>query len=353
MPPVHHWHTFFVNTSTPRQRRKSARSSDKFTSIGAISMIETPSVTTTQKSNARSVPISNQLGEQMRRLTQNIQWTAVKPIITTSESSPDYDSVHYNSTKMVSFRKSGTSRRRRNAQKAKKSFRSVRREQRIAVYNKGRIMEPSTLSNATYDIANSTKSTNMMNESELENDEINDFFAEVKRFNGFSNITFDNQFVDKISDKNGNFEQLCHQKSSEHPYVERTPVKKASYVLLNKSESLNITKSIENPYWQQLTPNSIATNGSPTTAMRSSGHCARTFWNQHKIPQIVKYKAEKRRSQSPCNQSTDCLQTIQQALWIACQPVKLKFIEEWNKTPALVKFYLIAITFCFISILLK
>lgn len=266
------------------------------------------------------------------------------------ESSPEYGENHQNSTRVLSFKKSRDSRARPITKLGKKSLRSIRRERRFNVYDKTRkmsIIESRCIkSNATYDIV-SIRSSTTLNESALEQAEIDNFNAEIKKCNSLNDLSIGQNASTELPDDNGNFEKFCSQKESQHPYidVESPPNHSGSADNSSKDISYSVGKSL----WQHTTPNSCISSGSKTLSASKRSRYGHSVRNQHKIPQIYKYKAEMHQSQT----DFDILNFCQQLFVGIVTSARAKVIGEWDRTPISVQVYLIAITICFISILIN
>lgn len=292
---------------------------------------------------------------QSRRLSRKIFVSAGKNTMKT-DSTPEYEPVHGDCTKLVTPRKSFI--KKRSALLKKKAIQNrVQREKRFAVYNQRRRMSEmeltvdddtgktysisttrANLSTATYDIEvdDNDNVLNLSYESE-----IHGFQKEINQCEGPVEIIVDNS-NDEID-----FEKLCNVKQSECPFDE-DKVKLGQTITLPKlsnngkcSANLNADQGGLN-FSPQLANLSIS-------GTRMSSHCGRLYWKQQKIPIIEKFKAEKKSFDNESQHSTGSNQSTQ-PLITTIKSVQSNVTVGWQSTPKLIQYYLMAITICFFSI---
>lgn len=255
-------------------------------------------------------------------------------------STPEYDHVHRDSTKLVSTRKSVIKKR---ASLKKKALRhKIQKEKRHAAYNQARriskvehagdetysIDSGEKFTGATYSVADEDASDN---ESDNESD-IQKFHAELNEYHGPIEIVVDN-FDDEVD-----FEKLCNTKQSECPYEdkENIGISLRSYVFDVKCSSKSVREISPQPCCN-VSPQSINSNFSSNSTKRMSSHCARLCWNQQKIPKITTYKAEKKSFDSDNQSASHSQHSI--------------VTIGWQHLPPIVKYYLVGVTICLISII--
>lgn len=340
----------FFSTSTPR--RRMTRAQFTFESNNSLHF--------TNDSVSIADPIqSKNLAQkwflQTKRISQKLCWSADKKD-PQSDSTPEYGKAHENST-LASLRKSWL-RKRKPIPTNKKSMRDKKRqEQRNVAFNKARSI-PNVVDD-TYSIApsggfmgnycesmndresvddsDSVDGCESVNDCDSENEEaeIRNFHDEINSCNGFIDIAKESN-VDEIT-----FENLCNQKQSQYSLDE---------IHTKKSIEVNEISKAQQQQGYTCTPLSIYSNGLSRTYSRNrkSSHCARIFWNQQKIPRLTTYKAEKRE-----NTKSICISECsnQSSFGTTIKALHTNSIIVWNNLPKYIQYYLVAVTFCFISMI--
>lgn len=213
-----------------------------------------------------------------------------------------------------------------------------RREKRIDAFSRCRkLIEEEQISakiksnNATFVIDDESENeTDVLDESYIERCELVAFHKEIDRMKISSLINSGDDFPINENDENTNFEQLCHTKMSEHPYVEANP--KVSTMRQDNSNS-NASDSVEVSSGkleiEENNNNSASPSCSPNTA-KMNGHCANPMYlHPHKIPQIVRHKSLARINLSSENNTS-----------------------AYNKMHPFMKIYLVGISVAFFGILM-
>lgn len=343
-------------TSTPQCRYHRRSSLPRFESGSSIqfdpklSIVKFDSKISTDVIPRRPVPIINRL-TQVLGPSPKIQLTFHRES-SISDSTPDGSHLK----KDASRRKSGKIRKR-SSMIPKKSFRfNSRKEKRHAIYNQcRRISKVDHAINETYSCAGSSipyagssiqfTSVGTNFGSEYEEIEIRKFQEEINEHNGLLDITVENE---QFTDLN-KFERFCTNKESNCPFdelldtIDETPLtlellEEAPASQQNKNNKVSVTSK---------KPSFVRTSG---TKARVSNHCARMCWNQQKIPQLHKFKAEKR-EKNDSSENRSSISSGHSSLFMSVTTLHKSVSEAWHELPTFVQYYLIAITICFVSIL--
>lgn len=353
---LEHLQKMFFSTSTPRRRPTRHSSLPKFETTELLGLIDNSLSTIENKcmtDTKRFSGLSRNIVLQSKRLSRKIFASAGKNP-TNTDSTPEYEPVHGDCTKLVTPRKSFI--KKRSAVLKKKAIQNrVQREKRFAVYNQRRRMSEleltvddetgktysigttANLSTATYDIMvdDNDNIHNLSYESE-----IHGFQKEMNQCEGPIEIV-----VDHFNDQIG-FEKLCNVKQSECPFD-------ADEVKLG--QTITLPKLCEDEkFTSNLNAEQGSLNFSPQLAnlsvsgTRMSSHCGRLYWKQQKIPIIEKYKAEKKSFDNESQHSSGSNQSTQ-PLFTTIKSVQSNVTVGWQSTPKLIQYYLIAITICFIA----
>lgn len=304
----------------------------------------------------RLASLSRNLFAQTKRVSQKfLKSTDKKPIHT--DSTPEYDRIHQDSTKLVTAKKSFIKKR---ASILKKKALRNKKEKRFAAYDKARGIPTletvavdetysiGTASNVTGVTYNKSGATNNLSTAtydiEFDEDEdgyesdILEFQAEVNERQGPIKIIVEN--VDDEVD----FEKLCNFKQSECPFDGKV----SSPLLPCTNDTKSSLKSNRDGY-ASLSPQSVNSNFSSNSTNRLSSHCARICWNQQKIPKITTYKAEKKSFDSNNNSSSLSHHHSTQPLMTTVRLFHLNAANGWQDLPTFVQYYLISITICLIA----
>lgn len=332
-------------TSTPRRhtRRSSLQS---FESTNSIRLTEN-SVSRLRLPDWEN--LSQDLTSKTRPSTvRKIQWSTGKDV-TSPDSTPTQ-----NTTKLISSKKSA--RHRRSSVVAKKSIRlNWRKEKRHAIYNQTRRISKveqviDEVVNRTFSITDSSQSAGTVQSigthfgSEHEEIEIRNFQAEVNQHKGLLEISTENLNVIDSMEEQNNFEKLCNSKGCQCPFDETK----------NKAEKSLLKECIGKIIGQKSSDEiqcktSLAQRSSSGIAARISNHCARICWNQQRIPKVHTYKVEKRTDISVKNRSS--VSSTHSSFFNNVEALHTSISDGWNELPTFVQYYMIAITFCLISII--
>lgn len=280
--------------------------------------------------------LQRNLFEQTRRLSSKILRSDKKP--SNPGSTPECNKR--DSTK-PSKRKSFV--KKVNSVLKKKSMRkNTRTEKRFDAYNKMRSIPILRLSfeetfsigskcmtGATYDLERSDASYKS---------EILDFQAEVNECQGLVEISVNS------GENVENFVKLCEVKESNCPFEDKAQ----TTTLLVPYHNGNSPRSFETG-GQNLSPLSAHSNFSSNSATRMSSHCARTCWNQQKIPMLTTYTAEKRSFDLHSQNSSG--QHHSTALMTTMRSLHTSVTVGWNDLPSFIRYYLVSITACFLAII--
>lgn len=333
----------------------------KFETTSSYSLANSSVSTTDSKLTADQNKLSGlslNIFAHTKRLSKKFGKWSLDKKSTQTDSTPEYDKVHHDTTKLATCRKPFI--RKRSVLLKKKGLRlKTQREKRFSAYNKQRFISKieqndtySVGSAKTYDITTRSSLNNVTGatydldtaEASYESDILN-FQAEVNEFQGPIDI-----IVDKADDE-VDFEKLCNVKQSECPFVNKEKSKGslsswANEITTNKSNGdVDINKNIS--------PQSIHSNLSPNSITRTSSHCARLYWNQQKIPIITTFKAEKKSFDKNLsnNNSTQSHHSTQSSLMTTIKSIQSNVTIGWIDLPPFVKYYIISVTICFIAIL--
>lgn len=285
--------------------------------------------------------LSRNLFAQTKKVSQKILCSVEK----NSDSTPEYDKIHSDTTKLLTSRKS-FSKKRVTMLKKRAVQNKTQKEKRLAAYNKFRRMSKVDRgSDATYSIGSSVNNisgvTYDLDASETTyGSDILHFQAEVNECQGPVEI-----FVENVDDE-VDFEKLCNVKQSECPFVSK---KIATYQSLSTpAEEKSSVKSVDDG--EDLSPKSVNSNYSSNSTTRMSSHCARICWNQQKIPKLTTYRAEKKSFENDSQNSTrSCHNT--QSLITTIRSVHSSVMVGWNDLPSYIRYYIISITILFIALL--
>lgn len=351
---LEHLQKMFFSTSTPRRRPTRYSSLPKFETTellslmnNSLSTIENKCMTDTKRLGC----LPRNMVLQTRRFSRKIFGSASKNP-TNTDSTPEYEPIHGDCTKLVTPRKSFI--KKRSALLKKKATQNrVQREKRFAVYNQRRRMSESevtvddetgktysigsraNLSTATYDVV-VDDNHNLSYESEIRG-----FEKEVNQYEGPIEIIVDH-FNDEVD-----FEKLSNVKQSECPFDE-DKVKLGQTITLPKLSN-------DGKCLSDLNADQVGLNFNPQLAnlsvsgTRMSSHCGRLYWKQQKIPIIEKYKAEKKSFDNDSQHSSGSNQSTQ-PLTTTIKSFQSSVITSWQTTPGIIRYYLIAITIAFLSI---
>lgn len=291
---------------------------------------------------------------QSRRLSRKIFASAGKNP-TNTDSTPEYEPVHGDCTKLVTPRKSFVKKRTAVLKKKAMQYRT-QREKRFAAYDQRRRMSEmeataenetgktfsiasrANLSTATYDVMldDNDNIHNLSYESE-----IHGFQEEINECEGPMEIVVDN-LNDEID-----FEKLCNVKQSECPFVENKVEFGQTMTLPKLSNGGKLTSN--------LNAERDGLNFSPRLASlsvsgtRMSSHIGRLCWNQQKIPIIEKFKAEKKSFDNESQHSSGSNHSTQ-PLCTTIKSFQSNVTVGWQATPKWVQYYVIALTIGFLSI---
>lgn len=337
----------FFSTSTPRRRPTRHSSLPKFefersTSFGlmntSVSKIE-------RKITANPIRLGS-LISQTKILSRKVFRSADKKP-SNYESTPEYDQIHRDSTQLATSRKSFI--KKRSSVLKKKAIRNrVQKDKRFAAYNQmRRISKVERTTDETYSLnsaVNISGATYNLDVDDVtyETDILN-FQAEVNQCQGPVEIVVDS-FDDEID-----FEKLCNVRQSECPFEDKEKIgsKLASYTNKEKHHSSG-SLAVEGD--SNVSPQSVNSNVSANSTTRMSSHCARLYWSQHKIPKIETYKAEKKSFDCDSRQSSHSNHSSQ-SLFTTIKSIHSNVTVGWHDLPSFIQYYIVAITFCFISIL--
>lgn len=340
----------FFSTSTPR-RRHARRSSSlpKFdtASFGlansSVSTIEYKFTTDAK----RLASLSRNLFAHTKRISQKFLRSTDNKA---TDSTPEYDKVHQDSTKVMPARKSFI-KKRASLLKKKAIRNKTQKEKRFAAYNKRRCIPKldhavdetylfggesnisgvtCNKSGATYNL--STATYDLDDDDDYEDDyesEILDFQTEINEHQGPIEI------IDQNVDDSKNFEELCNVKHSECPF-EGTE-KNANQSIVSTTGSKSLSKANGDRY-----PTISLQSINSTFKTRLSSHCARNCWSQHKIPKITTYKAEKK---SFDNKSTSSVRSFHTTV----RSFHSNVANGWQDLPTFIQYYVASITICLIA----
>lgn len=306
--------------------------------------------------------LSRNLFAQTRRISQKILYSLDKKPANNVDSTPEYEKVHCDSTKVATPRKSFIKKRASLLKKRAHQTKS-QKEKRLAAYNKIRriskvdhAVEEFNNTGATYSIAsefNNTAATYDVEVSETtyESDILN-FQSEVNNCQGPVEI------IVQHADDEVDFEKLCNVKESKCPFEEKKKVSTSLLAVPGNDNSLSpksspksLKSSVgEGDICSNLSPQSVNSNCSANSTTRKSSHCARICWNQQKIPKITTYKAEKK---SFDNDSQSSLQShnYSQTLLPAIISMQSNVTAIWNNLHPSIRYYIISVTFLVIALL--
>lgn len=243
----------------------------------------------------------------------------------------------------------------------KKALRlKTQKEKRIAAYDKRRRISKveqavdetySIGSVATYDItgsgSNVTGATYDLDPADTTYEsEILNFHAEVNGHQGPIDIIVEN------ADDEVTFEKLCNAKESQCPFESKEPTNMSLAPWANDEKTT--PKSVaddDGDIGANLSPQSMHSNFSANSTTRMSSHCARMYWNQQKIPKITTFKAEKKSFDNNSQNSVHSHHSTQQSLMTTFKSLHSNVSLGWNDLPPFIKYYIVAITFCFIAVL--
>lgn len=225
-------------------------------------------------------------------------------------TSPNSDSPQ-NQSKSEFFsgkrRKSNCAKRRKSG--VIKNQKRQWKEKRLREFTKGRQLSIGhsdafkhsfKIPNATFSIIE-LKTQKLLNETELEKEEIDAFHHEID----FHPSKL--ELIDEFIDDDINFERLCNEKESDHPYGDRNVVialKKS----INKeppsitSETQVLSESNNKEY--NDTPASLCSTVS--TTINRTYQSSTLDLNRHKMPRIIKYKSQTQINQN-FSETTDDL----------------------------------------------
>lgn len=330
---LQHIQRLFFSTSTPRRRP----SLSKFETTGSFVLTKRRVSTIDAKFTAET----NRLKDLSRnilsqRISRKFLWSVDKKSMNSENSTPEYGMVHRDSTKLVSIRKSVI--RKRSSLKKKALRNKIQKEKRHAAYNRARrISKVERAVDETYAVESDAKFTgatySIADEDASDNEsDIQQFQAELNEYHGPIEIVVDN-FDDEVD-----FEKLCNAKQSECPYEdkENIGISLQSYVFDVKCSSKS-ARELSPPASCNVSPQSINSNFSTNSTKRMSSHCARLCWNQQKIPKITTYKAEKKSFNSENQSASHSQHSIGTV--------------GWHNLPTFVKYYLVAVTVCLVSVI--
>lgn len=296
--------------------------------------------------------LSRNLFAQTRRVSHKILYSVDKRPATV-DSTPEYEKVHCDSTKLASSRKSFIKKRssilKKRAQQTK-----TQKEKRLAAYNKIRRMSKVERAvDETYSIGSALNNTGAtydleMGETTYESD-ILKFQEEVNERQGPVEI-----IVQNVEDE-VDFEKLCNVKESACPFEDK---KKSDSLFAPGSSSLVLStdgksspKSAGEGEIDGLSPQSVNSNYSANSTTRMSSHCGRIGFSQQKIPKITTYKAEKK---SFDNDSQSSMRSYHnsQALITTVKSIHSIVTVAWNDSHEYARYYIISITFLVIALII-
>lgn len=322
-------------TSTPRRRMsktlklESSILNQSMPDLSVVDQLYTPN-------------LAKKLLSRTRRISKKqIYWSAQNGV--SSDSTSDYGSAHGKPTFVLGPRKSLKRKKRKSSPPPGISrYNRHRRELRFQAFNKHRHFSKLVLSgDETYSIGDSVASNQSLTESVVEDLEIQNFQAVVNNCKGM--VEIDENHNGNTSNLN-DFEQLCQQKRSE--YTDNC------VVLTNDSQSGQLSKSNDINSQSTLTAYSAHSTGSMDSEVlraRQSSHCARVCWNQHKLPELVNYPAQKpglaKISHDP-NKNSPLFTSI------ATLRTRLSNVfDTWNNIPPYLQYYLICSTVSLLAML--
>lgn len=286
-----------------------------------------------------------------KRFSRKIVGSADR-IATQTDSTPEYDPIHRNSTKLATTRKSLVKQRAMSLKR--KAFRNTaQKEKRYAVYDQMRhISKCENVSDQTYSINSLMKFSAATYDVDVKNvsyeSEIDNFHAEVNKCQGAVEIIIDNVATNDVDDDEV-FERLCNAKESQCPFEDKEKIGEAlaPYAARDSKQQTQLIGDIDSNVGAQfINSNSSAIH----STRRISSHCARMYWNQQKIPQIETFRAEKKSFNSESRHSSQSNQSTH-TLYTTIKSFHASVAVGWTDLPPFVKFYMIAITIAFISIL--
>ncbi|XP_055300989.1 restin homolog isoform X1 [Sitodiplosis mosellana] len=357
---LHQLEKLFFSTSTPRRRNARRSSMPKFdTTTSSFFGLANTSVSKIDSKftadSKRSSSLSRNLFAQTRRVSQKILCSVDKRAANV-DSTPEYEKVHCDSTKLVSSRKSFIKKRssmlKKRAQQTK-----TQKEKRLAAYNKFRRMSKVDRAvDETYSIGGGLNSTGAtydldMGETTYESDILN-FQAEMNQCQGPVEI------IVQPTEDEIDFEKLCNVRESKCPFEDE---KKVSASLLTPSaldslvasDEKSSPKSLgEGDICSNLSPQSVNSNFSANSTTRVSSHCARTCWIQQKIPKITTYKAEKKSFDNDSQNSTQSHHNTQTSVMTTVKSVHSIVSVAWNDSHVYARCYIISVTILVIALLL-
>lgn len=353
----------FFSTSTPRRRPARHSSLPKFETTellglmnNSLSTIETRCMTDAKRLGT----LTRNMALQTRRISRKI-FTSAGKNPTNTDSTPEYEPVHGDCTKLMTTPRKSFIKKRSALLKKKATQNRAQREKRFAIYNQRRRMSEFELTvdetgktGKTYSIGSTAKisaATYDIMADENDNDvhnlsyesEIYGFQKEVNQCEGPIEIIVDH-FNDEVD-----FEKLCNVKQSVCPF-EGDKVKLGQTVTVSKLSNDEKCTSSSNAEQCGLnfSPQLMNLNVSGT---RMSSHCGRAFWNPAKIPTIAKFKAEKKSFDNESQHSSGSNQSSQTHLISTMKSFQSNVTIGWQCTPGIIRYYLIAITFGFFAIL--
>lgn len=345
-----HLENMFFSTSTPRRRRTRHSSLPKFETTASFGLMNSSLSTIETKCLADTKGVGHvarNMVLQTKRLSRKFLGSAGKKVPNT-DSTPEYEAVHRDATKLLSVRKSFTKKR---LAILKMTANRAQKEKRFAVYNqRRRISESERTVDETYSIGSvanlsaATYNIEANDDDDAKNfsceSDIRGFQTEMNQCQGPIEI-----IVDNIAD-DVDFEKLCNVKQSECPFEDRAKLGQTMTLpSLNGDE-----KSASNLNTEQIcvnfSPQSVNSNASGT---RMSSHCGRTYWNQQKIPTIERFKAEKKSFDNDSQHSSRSNQSTQ-SLVTTIKSLQSNVTVSWHSIPRFYQYYMIAITVAFFSI---
>lgn len=357
---LHQLQKLFFSTSTPRRRNARRSSMPKFdTTTGSFFGLANTSVSTIESKftadSKRLSTLSRNLFAQTRRVSQKIRGSVNKCATTTAtnvDSTPEYEKVHCDSTKLATSRKSFAKKRSSLLKKRSQQLKT-QKEKRLAAYNKFRRMSSkvdrgvdetysigSELNNtgATYDIETA--------ETTYESDILH-FHAEINQCQGPIEIV-------QQADDEVDFEKLCNNKESESPFGETTKLASpiASSSLVDSVEIMSPKSLGEGEIGSNLSPQSINSNFSGNSTTRMSSHCARKCWSQPKIPKISTYKVESKNFDNDSQSSTQSHHSTQTTFVTTIKSVQSIVSIAWNDSHAFARYYIVSVTILVFALLL-
>lgn len=277
------------------------------------------------------------------------------------DSTPEQANEHCEAKKSTLPRKSTVKKRASILRKKVLRFKT-QKEKRIAAYDKRRRISRveqavdetySIGSTATYDItgsgSNATGATYDLDPADTTYEsEILNFHAEVNEHQGPIEIIVDNADDEVI------FEKLCNAKESKCPFEGDEQTMKMSLAPWANDEKTS-TRSVvqgegEGGICSNLGPQSVHSNLSANSTTRMSSHCARLYWTQQKIPKITTFKAEKKSFDNNSQNSVYSHHSTHSVLMTTVKSLHSNVSIGWNDLPSFIKYYIVAITICFIAV---